>query len=82
MQSTQGMFLSKAAPSRLGDVAVPPTSQKHRKPNKMRRQEYAPNEKQDKASEKQPWETKITKLPDKDFKVEAIKVLTGLERSG
>lgn len=34
----------------------------------------------DKASEKQPRETEISNLPEKDFKAEVIAVLAGLER--
>lgn len=73
-------LLHKATPSRLGEVTVPPYRNKHRESVKVKRQRNAFQKKdQDKASEKDLSEVKISNLPDK-VQVMVIKILAKLGR--
>ena len=78
MQSTQGMLLHKTMPSRLGEVAVSPNSWKqiHKDKQNEEAEEYVSNERIT------PKETTLMKLisnlPDKEFKIMVLKMLTKL----
>ena len=75
-------LLCKDTPSRLGELAdlgkILKQTQKIRQNEES--EEYVPNERQDKISEKALNKMEISNLPDKEFKVMVIRMLTELGR--
>lgn len=73
-------LLHKSTPSRLGEAAVLKNTSRQTQTDKMRQRNKFPTKEQDKSLKKDLNKMEVNNLPDKQFRVIFIKVLTNLRR--